>query len=129
MHKACFAQSCTAKRLLLNHGNQYRCTSLRDLIKDALLKDRKEQVQHSRPLEFLLSKWALYHCATTTAHLFNGKLTSKVRRVEQGSRNPESNFLRHQWRTHFLTWLFSFLFLFCVTFLSSVQNSFYLFFH
>ena len=96
---------------------------------DAILKDRKEKVQNSRPLEFLLSKWVLHHCAATTDHLFNSLRTSKVRRVEQGSRNPESNFLWHQWRTHFLTWPFSFLFLFCLTFLSSVQNSFYLFFH
>ena len=60
--------------------NHLCCTSLRDLTKDTLLRDRlrlkpsTRRESNPRPLEFLLSRRALYHCATTTAHTLESLL-------------------------------------------------------
>ena len=54
--------------------NQWCCTSLRDLIKDTLLRDgkRRKKAQHPARIEpttsrVLLCRGVLYLCATTTA--------------------------------------------------------------
>ena len=78
------------KRLLNNYcfapfvkENQQRCTSRRDLIQEALLRDRKrrkkaEHLTGIKPMtsRVLLSRPLLYHCATTAAHR-NSKDESK----------------------------------------------------